>query len=109
MARTGFGVGGRYGRCVISEPVRRSRVFIRGLAPRESHAHIRRPRGPVRPALWEVDNMNPARLLTGGSGRRRVTGLVAVLALSFSGLVAMSAAPAFADSGAVPVALHGAA
>jgi PKD repeat protein len=53
--------------------------------------------------------MIPARLLTGGSGRRRATGFIAVIALSFSGLVAMSAAPAFADSGAVPVALHGAA
>lgn len=53
--------------------------------------------------------MKPARLLTGGSSRRRTTGFVAALALTFSGLVAMSAAPAFADSGVVPTALHGSA
>jgi hypothetical protein len=40
------------------------------------------------------------------SGRRRGTGLLAVLALSFSGLVAL-AAPASADSGTIPTTLHG--
>ena len=40
------------------------------------------------------------------TGRRRGTGLLAVLALSFGGLVAM-AAPASADSGTIPTALHG--
>ncbi len=50
--------------------------------------------------------MIPARVLTGGSGRR-ATGLLAALALSFSGVVALAATPAFADSGVVPVALHG--
>ena len=41
------------------------------------------------------------------SGRRRGTGLVAALALSFSGLVALTAAPAVADSGAIPSNLSG--
>jgi PKD repeat protein len=44
-------------------------------------------------------------LSSAGSGRR-ATGLVAVLALSFGGVVAL-AAPALADSAAIPTALHG--
>jgi hypothetical protein len=38
---------------------------------------------------------------------RRVTGLAAVLALSVSGLVGLTAAPALADSGTIPTALAG--
>jgi PKD repeat protein len=48
-----------------------------------------------------------ARNLAGGSGRRRAVGLAAVLALSMSGVVAMAAAPAYADSGTVPTSLTG--
>jgi PKD repeat protein len=46
----------------------------------------------------------PTHLLTRPG--RRGTGLLAVLALSFSGLVAV-AAPASADSGTIPTSLHG--
>ena len=47
------------------------------------------------------------RMSTAGSGRRRLTGLAAVLALALSGLVA-AASPAAADSGTVTTPLTGA-
>jgi PKD repeat protein len=50
--------------------------------------------------------MKKIHLPSAGSGRRRTTGFAAVLALALGGLVAV-ASPASADSGSIPIALHG--
>ena len=48
-----------------------------------------------------------ARTFAAGSGRRRAVGFVAAVALSMTGVVALSTAPAFADSGTIGSSLSG--